>query len=155
MTYRRMLADGRDDGGLQVVVVPSARVSTIWSELLRHVDGAGSVAVEDPAPIGFTRLAKTNMGPSLALTTWRQVIETLQLELTHDPARLADVMQLRTLCDAADVDALAEVSVRGWERSFGRGWNTGEHLCAWCSRRVRGAESAGSRCCGIHRPPTD
>jgi hypothetical protein len=110
MSYLRMLADGRDDGGLLVVVVPSVRVSTIWSELLRRVDDAGSVAVEGPAPIGFTRLAKTTLGPSLALTTWRQVIETLQLELTHDPARLADVMQLRALCDAADVDAHVPLS---------------------------------------------
>ncbi len=93
-----------------LVVGPAAREHTLWRALSRRLhDAEIGVSELDPAP-GILRSARTQLGPVLALTSWTNVLSSLEHKAVDDPVARGDLVQLRGLCDAADRDAFVPVS---------------------------------------------
>ena len=94
-----------------LVIAPAAREHTLWRELTRRLSDAGMVFVEKDASVGIARCVTTEAGPVLALTSWNNVLAAMEHEAAaDDPAARSDLIQLRALCDAADIDAFVPVS---------------------------------------------
>ena len=94
-----------------LVIAPSAREHTLWRELTRRLSDAGMAFSEKDASVGIARCATTEAGPVLALTSWNNVLAAMEHEAAaDDPAVRSDLVQLRALCDAADIDAFIPVS---------------------------------------------
>jgi hypothetical protein len=93
-----------------LVIAPAAREHTLWRELSRRLLDAGISASERDPVAGIARSVVTQLGPILALTSWTNVLSALEHEAVDDPAARGDLVQLRALCDAADLDAFAPVS---------------------------------------------
>jgi hypothetical protein len=103
--YLRHLAGTAGDAGVLLVVCPAARATSLWTELTRRLIEAGIPHTESPSPAGIERTAKTSIGPALALTTWPQLLIALELEAVNEPGALADIAQLRALCERTDQTA--------------------------------------------------
>ena len=87
-----------------LVIAPAPRERTLWRELSRRLFEASiAVSAIDP-PAGVANAVTTQLGPVLALTSWTSVLSILEHETIEDPGARADLVQLRALCDAADVD---------------------------------------------------
>ena len=95
---------------LLLVVVPAAREQTIWRELTARLDAVDIGMTDRPASAGVIHAAATSAGPVLALTSWPRVLSGLEADAVEDARALADLAQLRALCDAADSDAFVPVS---------------------------------------------
>jgi hypothetical protein len=93
-----------------LVVVPAAREHTIWRELSTRLREAGISQTDRATPSGLAFCATTQLGPILALTSWRKLLSALELEAADDGSAMADLAQLRSLCDAADSDAFIPVA---------------------------------------------
>ena len=107
--YVRSLADCTTPSVL-LFVVPEARQETVWIELERRLDKASiSRAYEEPSA-GLSRVAETDIGPTLALTTWGQILAGIEVELVDEPRRRRDLHQLKALCDAVDIQAFLPLS---------------------------------------------
>ncbi len=86
-----------------LVVAPEARQETVWRELLRRLVAANIVTSDHSPSVGIYRVAATSMGRSaLALTSWASLLSAIEVELANAPAARNDLLQLRSLCDAAD-----------------------------------------------------
>ncbi len=109
VSYLQQLA-GRPQPTALLVVAPAAREHTLWRELNRRLLNAGISASDNAASVGIAQSVKTQLGPILALTSWPSVLSALEHEAVDDPSVLADLVQLRGLCDAADRDAFVPVS---------------------------------------------
>ena len=59
---------------------------------------------------GIHSSARTSIGPILAVTSWDNVLSALEHETIDDPEARGDLVQLRSLCDAADLDAFSPLS---------------------------------------------
>ena len=95
---------------LLLVIVPAAREETIWRELSVRIRAAGHSITSRPTAAGVVQCADTSCGPVIALTSWPRVLTALEREAAEDAPALADLAQLRSLCDAADSDAFVPVS---------------------------------------------
>jgi hypothetical protein len=87
-----------------LVVVPDAREQMSWRELSRKLKDAGISAEGRDDASGIVYSVSTNKGPILALTSWKKLIDALELEAVDDQAARSDLVQLRALCKAADTD---------------------------------------------------
>jgi len=93
-----------------LVVVPEARMDTVWRELLQRILQA-EISMTDQAPSSnIYRMTETELGPHLALTSWKKLLSAVEVELTDQPRTRNDLLQLRSLCDAADSDAFLPIS---------------------------------------------
>lgn len=108
--YLSALAAATKRPTLLVFVVPEARAGSVWHELRRRAKAVDVVVGERPAPVGFVRAATTSTGPDLALTTWRHLLDALELGVGDDPAVRADLAQLRALCLATDAEAFVPLA---------------------------------------------
>lgn len=90
-------------------VVPEKREETVWWELKRRVGPGGFDASPRDCPAGIAHVAKTAIGPTLALTSWEAVLSAMRGRLTGDP-RLHDLEQLWALSTAVDSDAFIPIS---------------------------------------------
>jgi len=91
-------------------VVPEARAHAIWHELMRRLDSAEIAAADRDVPSAIICAATTSIGPILAVTSWTRVLATLEIEAVDDPRARMDIVQLRSLCEAADRDAFVPIS---------------------------------------------
>jgi len=105
---RRLAAFG--EPSILLVVVPEARRETVWSELERRLREAAIGAPPRDPPAGVFRVAKTAVGPTLALASWRQLLATIEAQMADEPRRRRDLLQLRALCDAVDIEAFVPIS---------------------------------------------
>jgi len=93
-----------------LVIAPAAREQSLWRELSRRLlDGEISLSQGDAAP-GIAHSFATQLGPILALTSWTTVLSVLEHATVDDPGARGDLVQLRALCDASEVDAFTPVS---------------------------------------------
>ena len=93
-----------------LVVVPEARMDTVWRELLQRILQA-KISMTDQAPSSnIYRMTETELGPHLALTSWKKLLSAIEVELTDEPQTRNDLLQLRSLCDVADEDAFIPLS---------------------------------------------
>jgi hypothetical protein len=106
--YLKKLA-GSKQPTILLVVAPEERVHTIWRELIHRLKDAEISATDRDAAPGIVYSIKTEIGPILALTSWSRVLSTLELEVADDPSTRSDLLQLRSLCDSADIDAFIPI----------------------------------------------
>lgn len=92
-----------------LVIAPAARQHTLWRELSRRLLDAGIATAEQDPPPGVYHSVVTELGPNLALTSWASVLSALEREAVDDLGARGDLVQLRALCDAADIDAFVPV----------------------------------------------
>jgi len=109
VSYLKQLA-AYSQPSILLVVAPAAREQTLWRELCRRLLNAGISTIEHDASAGVARLATTELGPILVLTSWSNILSVMEHEAIDDPAARGDLLQLRALCDAADNDAFAPFS---------------------------------------------
>lgn len=93
-----------------LVVAPSPRQHTIWAELQRRVFDSGLLLDGQQDAVGIHSSARTSIGPILAVTSWDNVLSALEHETIDDPEARGDLVQLRSLCDAADLEAFSPLS---------------------------------------------
>jgi hypothetical protein len=109
--YLKRLA-ARPQPTLLLVIAPDRRIEALWRELKHRLDNAG---ISAQAPDVSTSPAdshsiSTPLGPILALTSWKRVLEALDRETEGDRRARSDLDQLRALCDAADSEAFDPLS---------------------------------------------
>jgi len=99
-----------------LMVGPEERVQTLWRELDHRLKKA-KISVkgrEQAAGIVNSITAwidpKTKTGPILAITSWSRLLSTLELEVADDQSARSDLLQLRSLCDSADLGAFIPIS---------------------------------------------
>jgi hypothetical protein len=109
VSYLKQLAD-YPKSSILLVVAPAARDHTLWRELSRRLLDAGISVSPQNAPAGVAYAAATQLGPILALTSWTNILSVLEHEAVNDPGARGDLVQLRALCDAADVDGFTPVT---------------------------------------------
>ncbi len=109
ISYLKQLAEYTQPTIL-LVVVPEAREQTVWRELIRRFEGSGISATGRETPAGIVLSITTGIGPILALTSWRKLLSALELEIADDPGARSDLLQLRSLCEAADSEAFLPIS---------------------------------------------
>ena len=93
-----------------LVVAPIPRLHTLWSELQRRVIEAGFSLDCSQNAAGIHCAASTNIGPILAVTSWDSILSVLEHETINDPEARGDLVQIRALCEAADIDAFSPLS---------------------------------------------
>jgi hypothetical protein len=93
-----------------LVVAPAAREQTLWRELKHRLAAAGITATDRAAAAAVPCSADTELGPVLALTSWGNVLSVLEHQCADDPGPRGDLVQLRALCDSADMDAFTPLS---------------------------------------------
>ena len=109
LAYLRQL-DTYPKPAVLLVVAPTARQETMRRELLRRL-GEAKVSTSDGEPsAGVYRMAVTDLGSVLALTSWASLLSVIEAELTDEPRSMNDLAQLRALCDAEDRQASLPLS---------------------------------------------
>ncbi len=107
--YLREIA-GCPNPAVLLMVVPEARLETVWRECDRLLHAASvppsprnpSAGVHRSATICFIPALAIN--PILAITSWAKLLSAIDAELTDEPRSRNDLSQLRSLCDAADAE---------------------------------------------------
>jgi len=107
VAYLRRLAT-KAQPSILLVVAPEVRRHTLWRELQRRLQEA-EMNYESLSDSGILTL-RTELGPTLALTSWLRLLGSLSQEVADDPEVRSDLLQLRTLCDAADDQAFVPFS---------------------------------------------
>lgn len=110
VSYLETLAESTQPTVL-LFVVPEARKQTIWRELRARLKEARVLMTDRETSAGVVHSANTQDGPILALTSWPRLLSVLESEAAEDQRAMGDLLQLRALCDAADIDAFVPVSV--------------------------------------------
>ncbi len=110
ISYLRQLAE-YSQPTLLLVVVPDIREQTMWRELKHRLRDEGiSITDQDITSSGIVYSATTEIGPILALTSWKRMLSILELEVADNPSARSDLLQLRALCESADSDAFLPIS---------------------------------------------
>jgi len=111
--YLRLLT-GYPSPTVLLVVVPGARLETVWRELTRRLVGANVPSSRQTASVNVPYAVATDSGPILGITSWAKILSAVEAELADgiadDTMAKNDLLQLRALCDAADLDAAAPFS---------------------------------------------
>lgn len=97
-----------------LVVVPAARLDTVWRELKHRLASANVLTSRRDASVSVPYAVAADSGPILAITSWAKVLSAVEAELADgiadDMSAKSDLRQLRALCDAADLDAATPFS---------------------------------------------
>ena len=93
-----------------LIVAPEAREQTLWRELNRRIKDANITTAEQENAAGIVYSTTTEIGPILALTSWKRLLSILEIEVADEPSTRSDLLQLRALCEAADQDAFVPIS---------------------------------------------
>ena len=110
VSYLRSLAK-QTHPTILLMVAPEARLETLWWELNQRLDKDKISVTKREATAGIVRCITTGTnGPILALTSWAELLSSLERELAKDSATSRDLLQLRSLCEAMDCDAVAPIS---------------------------------------------
>ena len=89
---------------LLLIIVPGAREQTMVAELSRRMIEADLTFKEEKIRNEeIVWCVKTNLGPSLALSSWPRVLEFLHKESSDNPVAQNDLELLGSLCTAADI----------------------------------------------------
>jgi hypothetical protein len=107
--YMRELANHTQPTAL-LMVAPAQRAETLWREVTRRLVRSGVTVVDGGAVAGIACSVKTDIGPTVALTSWTKLLSALELEVFDDQRARSDLFQLRALCEAADSEAFVPIS---------------------------------------------
>jgi hypothetical protein len=105
LTYAARLPP--DISGALVFIVPSARLTSLWSELTKRLRAGGYMLgsrQEHEPELWHTRFGA---GHSFVLASWRSVLSAIQraMEAAQELDRLEDLRQLQGLCERMDSEA--------------------------------------------------
>lgn len=105
VTYAARLPD--DEPGSLVFIVPSARMTGLWSELTKRLKVAGYEVSRRHEAQPELWHASFGIGHSFVLTSWRAVLIAIagEMEAARETDRLEDVRQLTGLCERMDSEA--------------------------------------------------
>ncbi len=108
ISYLRSLA-AYTQPTMLIVVGPEARKETLWREISGRLcdDKIGGT---QETVVGIFRTVKTSIGPILALTSWKSLLDALESEVADDKSARSDLVQLQALCEAADSEACLPIS---------------------------------------------
>ena len=109
VTYLKRLAE-HPKSSVLLMVVPAAREATVWRELTRSLAESNISVSDRENSVGIFRSLGTNLGPTLALTSWARLLSAIEAELEEEPGTKNDLQQLRALCDSADSQAFVPMS---------------------------------------------
>ncbi len=130
--------------GLLLFIAPAMRLSTLWPELLRRCRQDENTAIEQSHSDIAQDFRAVRVGPThtLALTSWRAVLASIQSALESEGELLAasDVQQLQGLCERMDSDAF--LPLRSEELTS----HTGARIVQYCEivdEATRDAVAAG------------
>lgn len=107
VAYLEVLAT-KSQPSVLLVVAPETRRHTLWRELQRRLADAG--IKHEAQPDTTTLTLRTEIGPTLALTSWTRLLGALSQEVADDPQVRSDLLQLQSLCDAAEEEAFVPFS---------------------------------------------
>ena len=102
-TWKEMLGDGASSSA-PVFVVPTARMRSIWGELVRRCREA-HLEVGDQVEGSATAAARLDDDRVIAVTTWEHVLTALELV----GSVRSDIRQLRALTDRMDAEAFLPI----------------------------------------------
>ena len=108
VSYLRALAT-RKQPTILVVVGPEERKEELWRLVNERLRNETIVATQETVA-GIFRTVTTNIGPILALTSWKSLLDALWAEVADDKSARSDLVQLQALCEAADIDADPPIS---------------------------------------------
>jgi hypothetical protein len=105
LTYAARLPPDRP--GALVFVVPSARMTALWSELTKRLKNGGHDLGQRREAQAEIWQASFGSGHSFVLTSWRAVLSAIlrEMENARETERLDDVRQLVGLCERMDTEA--------------------------------------------------
>ncbi len=103
-SYIRQLSQ-HNQPTLLLFIAPPSREHALWRELLRRCQEEGVTTRPAERRGAFSHLMDTDAGPFVALTSWPDVLSVLEAGATEEPTS-TDIIQLRSLCDAADDDLI-------------------------------------------------
>jgi len=107
--YIKLLA-GSNSEGILLMVVPAVRQESAWREMIARIDDA-TIDYQDQKPTAdVPRFIKTDLGPSVALTSWTKLLQSIDDELADEPQARNDLIQLKALCEIAENDAFIPLS---------------------------------------------
>jgi hypothetical protein len=109
VSYLKLMA-GYKQPTILLVVAPEAREHTLWRELRRRLEEAEISETSEGTAAGILHSVATDIGPILAITSWTRLLSALELEVADDPSARSDLLQLRSLCEAADSDAFVPIA---------------------------------------------
>jgi hypothetical protein len=109
VSYLKQLAEYTQPTVL-LVVVPAAREQTLWRELMHRLKDAEITVSDTSTAAGIVQSVTTEIGPVLALTSWSRLLSVLELETAEDQEARSNLVQLRSLCDAADSQAFVPIT---------------------------------------------
>ena len=107
--YLRHLSDYQQPSVL-LFIVPEIRQETVWRELIKRLGDAEITISEHPSSMGILRTVRTQNGPFLAITSWKKLLDMIKSELSEDSDSMNDLLQLRALCGAANLDAFTHIT---------------------------------------------
>lgn len=93
-----------------LIIAPAKRQQPLLRMLRQRLDTDGSGYSERQSTADVIWCVAMRDGPLLALTSWDRVLAALE-EAVDDPDISGDLVQLRGLCEAADVDEFIPVSL--------------------------------------------
>lgn len=94
---------------LLLMVVPVKREQSMLGELKQRMETAGLGYAEINSEY-FSWCLKTEIGPWMALISWKRLIDILKFSTKGDAIAESDLDQLSSLCDAADLDEFISMS---------------------------------------------
>lgn len=101
-----------DEGGAVLIfVVPSKRLPIVWAELATSAMNRGRRLPDPERLAGDFLFARLSSSAALAATTWTAVLDSLKDAASDNPSAVADIAQLRSLCDVMDSAAFLPVRV--------------------------------------------
>jgi hypothetical protein len=109
VSYLKQLAKLEQPAAL-IFIVPAAREQTAWRELLIRLEKSEVGHSARAIPSGIVFSADTQLGPTISLTSWSKILSTIENGAAGDSRAMADVLQLRSLCEEADRDAFVPFS---------------------------------------------
>ena len=68
-----------------LVVVPAAREATVWRELNQRLSDSKVSTSRRDNSVGIFCSVGTNLGPTLALTSWSKLLSAIEAELKDEP----------------------------------------------------------------------
>ena len=93
-----------------LVVGPEDRKDWLWQALNERLAGE-KISATNGTVAGIFRFATTSIGPILALTSWESLIDALEIEVADDKSARIDLLQLQSLCAAAESDDFKPISL--------------------------------------------
>lgn len=128
--YLNMLKDS--GGQICLFIAPESRIATLWPELIRRTKNAGLTTKEEHWNVGGISFCTFNEhSVALGLTSWGQIINILltEAEKCGDRELLADVYQLKGLCDRMGESGFVPLQASDLESVKGKIYGQLQALC--------------------------